>query len=92
MDLIHTDVCGPFKTATRDANRYYVTFIDDYSRYGYVYLIKHKSETFERFKEFKQEVKNQLSRNIKIFDAIKVVSILVHSSLTILRNVGFSHN
>ena len=56
LDLIHKDVCGPFRTTTRDANRFYVTFTDDYSRYGYVYLIKHKSEAFEKFKEFKQEV------------------------------------
>ena len=66
LDLIHTDVCGPFRTATRDANRFYVTFTDDYSSYGYIYLIKHKSETFEKFKEFKQEVENQLDRKIKM--------------------------
>jgi hypothetical protein len=66
LDLIHTDVCGPFRSATRDANRFYVTFTDDYSRYGYIYLIKHKSETFEKFKEFKQEVENQLERKIKM--------------------------
>ena len=58
LDLVHTDVCGPFKHATRYANRYYLTFTDDYSRYGYVYLIKHKSETFEKLKEFNQEVDN----------------------------------
>ena len=40
LDLIHTDVCGPFRSTTRDANRFYVTFTDDYSRYGYMYLIK----------------------------------------------------
>ena len=66
FDLIHTDVCGPFRIATRDANYFYVTSTDDYSIYGYVYLIKHKSETFERLKEFKQEVENQLGRNIKM--------------------------
>ena len=66
LDLIHTDVCGPFRSTTRDANRFYVTFTDDYSRYGYIYLIKHKSETFEKFKEFKHEVENQLGRKIKI--------------------------
>ncbi|KAJ9554596.1 hypothetical protein OSB04_018641 [Centaurea solstitialis] len=66
LDLIHTDVCGPFRSTTKDGNRYYVTFIDDYSRYGYVYLIKHKSDTFEKFKEFKHEVENQLGRKIKI--------------------------
>ncbi|TLX69973.1 DDE-type integrase/transposase/recombinase, partial [Labilibacter sediminis] len=66
LDLIHTDVCGPFRTTTKDANRFYVTFTDDYSRYGYIYLIKHKSETFEKFKEFKHEVENQLGRKIKM--------------------------
>ncbi|GKC51515.1 retrotransposon protein, putative, ty1-copia subclass [Tanacetum coccineum] len=50
LDLVHTDVCGPFRSATKYGNRYYVTFTDDFSRYGYVYLIKHKSDTFEVFK------------------------------------------
>ena len=66
LDLIHTDVCGPFRSTTKDGNRFYVTFTNDYSRYGYIYLIKHKSETFDKFKEFKHEVKNQLGRKIKI--------------------------
>ncbi|GJR85347.1 retrotransposon protein, putative, ty1-copia subclass [Tanacetum coccineum] len=50
LDLVHTDVCGPFQSATKDGKRYYVTFTDDFSRYGYVYLIKHKSDNFEVFK------------------------------------------
>ena len=66
LDLVHTDVCGPFRSATRDGKRYYVTFTDDFSRYGYVYLIKHKSETFEVFKEFQNEVENQLGKKIKV--------------------------
>ena len=45
LDLIHTDVCGPFRTAIRDATRFYVTFTDDYSRYGCIYLIKQKLKT-----------------------------------------------
>ena len=47
LDIIHTDEYGSFRSATRDAYRYYVTFIDDFRRYGYVYLIRHKSDTFE---------------------------------------------
>lgn len=62
----YTDVCGPFRSTTRDVNRFYVTYTYDYSRYGYIYLIKHKSETFEKFKEFKHEVENQLARKIKM--------------------------
>ena len=36
----------------RGGYEYYVTFIDDYLRYGYVYLMQWKSETLEKFKEF----------------------------------------
>ncbi|MFO3480454.1 DDE-type integrase/transposase/recombinase, partial [Legionella pneumophila serogroup 1] len=43
-----------------------MTFTDDYSRFGYIYLIKQKSDTFEKFKEFKNEVENQLGRKIKM--------------------------
>ncbi|KAF5804990.1 putative RNA-directed DNA polymerase [Helianthus annuus] len=66
LGLIHSDVCGPFRTMTRNHERYFVTFIDDYSRYAYVYLMKHKHETFEKFKEFQNEVENQLNRKIKM--------------------------
>jgi len=49
----------------REGYGYFVTFIDDLSRYGYVYLMKYKSETFEKFKEFQNEVENQLNKRIK---------------------------
>ena len=65
LDLVHTDVCGPMSIRAREGYRYFVTFIDDYSRYGYTYLLRHKSETFDRFKEFKAEAEKQLDRNIK---------------------------
>jgi hypothetical protein len=42
-----------------------VNFTDVLSRYGYIYLMKHKSETFKKFKEFQNEVENQLDRKIK---------------------------
>ncbi|GJU50673.1 retrotransposon protein, putative, ty1-copia subclass [Tanacetum coccineum] len=44
LRLIHTDVCGPFRTVSRQGASYFVTFTDDFSRYGYVYLLKHKHE------------------------------------------------
>ena len=44
---------------------YFITFTDDYSRYGYLYLMKHKSESFEKFKEFRNEVEKQLGNSIK---------------------------
>ncbi|GJS71803.1 retrotransposon protein, putative, ty1-copia subclass [Tanacetum coccineum] len=44
---------------------YFITFTDDFSRYGYVYLLKHKHEVFETFKVFQKEVENQLGKTIK---------------------------
>ncbi|KAJ9552070.1 hypothetical protein OSB04_016115 [Centaurea solstitialis] len=65
LEIIHTDVCGPFSHEARGGYRYFITFTDDFSRYGYVYMIRHKSEAFEKFKEFQNEVQNQLDRKIK---------------------------
>src|SRR3954464_6652849 len=60
LGIIHKDVCGPMNISICNGLRYFVTFIDYLSRYGYIYLMKHKSETFEKFKEFQSEVENQL--------------------------------
>ena len=65
LGLIHTDVCGPINTTARGGYQYFITFTDDFSKYGYVYLMKHKSESFERFKDFQNEVQNQLGKTIK---------------------------
>lgn len=88
LDLVHTDVCGPFRSATKDGNRYYVTFTDDFSRYGYVYLIKHKSDTFEVFKRYQNEVENQLGRKIKVLRSDRGGEYLSIEFFDHLRNCG----
>jgi hypothetical protein len=44
----------------------FITFTDDYSRYGYIYPIKERSEALDKFKIFKAKVENQLDKRIKI--------------------------
>ena len=66
LELIHIDISGPYSHSLCGKS-FFVTFIDDFFRYGYVYLISHKSEAFERFKIFKTEVEKQLGKVIKIF-------------------------
>ena len=56
LEIIHIDVCGPISVEARGGYCYFLTFIDDLSRYGCIYLMKHKSKTFEKFKEFQSEV------------------------------------
>ena len=65
LDLVHTDLCGPISTSTRGGYEYFIGVIDDYSRYGYIYLMHHKSEAFEKFKDYKVEVKNHQGKSIK---------------------------
>ena len=65
LELIHTDLCGPMSSTARGGFQYFITFTDDLSRYGYVYLMRHKSGIFEKFKEFQNEVENQRGKKIK---------------------------
>ncbi|RVX08106.1 Retrovirus-related Pol polyprotein from transposon TNT 1-94 [Vitis vinifera] len=58
-------ICGPFPTPSWNGQQYFITFIEDYSRYGYLYLIHEKSQSLDVFKNFKAEVENQLSKKIK---------------------------
>ena len=53
LEIIYSDVCGPFGEMARGGFVYFITFIDDLSRYGHLFLMKHKCESFEKFKEFK---------------------------------------
>ena len=65
LEIIHTDVCGPMSVKAHDKYHYFLNFTDDLSRYGYLYLMKHKSETFEKSKEFQSEVENHRDKKIK---------------------------
>jgi GAG-pre-integrase domain len=53
LELIHTDICGPITPKPFSEKRYFITFIDDYTRRTWVYFLKEKSEAFEVFKKFK---------------------------------------
>ena len=56
LDLIHTDICDMKSIPSRGGNKYFITFIDDCSRYCYVYLLSSKDEVVNAFKTYKAEV------------------------------------
>ena len=61
------DVCGPTRTTAMGGTKYFVTFIDDFSRKVWLYVLKPKDECFIRFKEFKALVETQSEYKIKTF-------------------------
>jgi hypothetical protein len=63
LELVHSDECGPMKSTFRGGARYFVAFIDDFSKKNHVYLLKVKR--FHKFKANKALVENQTDMKIK---------------------------
>lgn len=64
LQLLHPDLCKPISDPT--SLKYILTFINDHSRFTWVYFLMHKSDTFQAFKTFQALVKKQLSTSIQM--------------------------
>ena len=67
FELVHSDLWGPAPINSVDGFRYYVLFIDHYTRFTWLYLLKSKSEVFTKFTHFKAMIETPFSAKIKIF-------------------------
>ncbi|KAL2230687.1 UNVERIFIED_CONTAM: Retrovirus-related Pol polyprotein from transposon TNT 1-94 [Sesamum indicum] len=65
LDYVHADVWGPSNVPTHGGNRYFLSIIDNYSCKVFVFLMKHKSEIFDKFEKWKILVENQTSQKLK---------------------------
>ena len=66
LELVHNDVFGPVSVPSLGKSVYYVSFVDDFSRNTWIYFLTKKSEVFDKFKEFKALVENQIEKKIKV--------------------------
>ena len=80
MGPMSVDACGGY--------RYFLTFTDDFSIYGYIYLMKHKSITFEKFKEFGSEVENHRNKKIKFLRSDRGGEYLSYEFVLHLKQCG----
>ena len=67
LELVHSDVCGPMSVASVGGSFYFITFVDDYSRYVWVYIIRKKGQAIDKFKEFIALSENTTGKRIKRF-------------------------
>lgn len=65
LEIIHANLCGPTRNQTLQGERYFVLFIDDYTRMMWIFFIKYKSKALECFKNLKNLVKNEKDTMIK---------------------------
>lgn len=59
LQLVHSDICGPMQTPSLSNSKYFLLFIDDFSRICWVYFLKSKSEAFSEFLIFKAQVEKE---------------------------------
>lgn len=65
LEIVHTDVCGPFSMTSFQGEKYFVSFIDDYSKIAKVYIMKTKAEVYDCMVEYVNECENLTGKKIK---------------------------
>lgn len=91
LELVHSDVCGPFSVNSFSGKRYFVTFVDDFSRKLFVYAMKQKSEVFEHFLRFKNMVEKQTGQKLKFFRSDNGTEFCNHNFKSFFEKHGIVH-
>jgi hypothetical protein len=86
LEIVHTNVWGPMRTTSHGGVRYFLTFIDDFSRKTHVYFLKAKGEAFKKFKQYRALVENEISHN----NPTTKENLCPRSLTHFLRNVEFN--
>ena len=69
LEIIHSDLWGPSPVVSYTGNKYYVIFVDDFTKYTWLYPLKLKSDVFQIFVDFQRRVERQLSQKIISFQS-----------------------
>ena len=88
FDLIHSNVWGPSPISTLGGSRYFVIFVDDFSRYTWIYLFKNCSELYQIYRGFTKMIETQFSKPIKVFRFDNAQEYKAHEFTSILHQFG----
>ena len=88
FDLIHSDVWGPSLISTLGGSRYFVIFVDDFSRYTWIYLFKNHSKLYQIYRDFTKMIETQFSKPIKVFRSDNAQEYKAHEFTSILHQFG----
>lgn len=88
---MHSDICGPMESSTLAGNKYFSTFVDEFSRMAWVFLIQMKSEALEVFKRFKIKVETESGKTIKILRTDGRGEYMSHAFEKFCQDSGVTH-
>ena len=91
FDLIHSDVLGPSSVSSIGGSRYFVVFVDNYSRYSWIFNMKHCSELLQVYFNFAKMVETQFSKHIKIFRSDNALEYTQYTFQAVLHSYGTVH-
>ena len=91
LGLVHSDVCGKMNAKSLSGAEYFLTFIDDKSRYVWVYILKHKDDVFPCFLEWKALVERSTNQKLKALRTDNGGEYLSTEFQTFLRKEGVRH-
>lgn len=91
LALVHSDICGPMSVNSYGGARYYITFIDDFSRKVFVYIIMNKNQAVKCFVDFKNMSENQLNKKIKVLRTDNGLEYINSSFKSICEKSGIVH-
>ena len=91
FDLIHSDVWGPSSISSIGGSQYFVVFVDDYSRYSWIFNIKHHFKLLQVYSNFTKMVETQFSKHIKIFRSDNALEYTQYAFQTLLHSYGTVH-
>ena len=91
FDLIHSDVWGPSSVSSIGGSRYFVVFVDDYSRYNWIFNMKHHSKLLQVYSNFAKMVETQFSKRIKIFRFDNALEYTQYAFQAVLHSYGTVH-
>nr|CAN67240.1 hypothetical protein VITISV_037460 [Vitis vinifera] len=92
FELIHSDVWGPSPVASIGGSRYFVIFIDDYSRYSWIFPMKSRSEILPIYSNFAKMVETQFSKRIKTFRSDNALEYTQYAFQALLHSYGTVHH